>query len=152
VVDATPVVYAPVEKKKKKKQKKNNREDGERCNVCGETFHNRIEHNLMRHIDNVQLQETIRQNRVSITKKHRETHQHGDREKGRPSACHSYNYPIQPGTPITPELMQQQLNEIYDDAQKRFKVQIGVGRILRNNEDGKFISVFICSILYYCVY
>ena len=50
-------------------------------------------------------------------------------------ACESFNFPLKSNN-ITPGLLLTQLNDIYDQASGKFKVQIGIGRILRNKENG----------------
>ena len=51
-------------------------------------------------------------------------------------ACQSFNFPLKSNN-ITPGLLLTHLNEIYDQAQRKFKVQMGIGRILRNKENGE---------------
>ena len=51
-------------------------------------------------------------------------------------ACESLNFPLKSNN-ITPGLLLTQLNDIYDQASGKFKVQIGIGRILRNKENGE---------------
>ena len=51
-------------------------------------------------------------------------------------ACQSFNFPLKSNN-ITPGLLLTHLNEIYDQASGKFKVQIGIGRILRNKENGE---------------
>ena len=51
-------------------------------------------------------------------------------------ACQSFNFPLKSNN-ITPGLLLTHLNEIYDQASGKFKVQMGIGRILRNKENGK---------------
>ena len=48
-------------------------------------------------------------------------------------ACQSFNFPLKSNN-ITPGLLLTHLNEIYDQAQRKFKVQMRIGRILRNKE------------------
>ena len=48
-------------------------------------------------------------------------------------ACQSFNFPLKSNN-ITPGLLLTHLNEIYGQAQRKFKVQMGIGRILRNKE------------------
>ena len=54
-------------------------------------------------------------------------------EKRVHKACQSLNFPLKSNN-ITPGLLLTQLNEIYDQAESKFKVQMGIGRILRNKE------------------
>ena len=49
-------------------------------------------------------------------------------------ACQSFNFPLKSNN-ITPGLLLTHLNEIYEQAQRKFKVQMGIGRILRNKEN-----------------
>ena len=51
-------------------------------------------------------------------------------------ACQSFNFPLKSNN-ITPGLLLTQLKEIYDQASGKFKVQMGIGRILRNKENGE---------------
>ena len=51
-------------------------------------------------------------------------------------ACQSFNFPLKSNN-ITPGLLLTHLNEIYDQASGKFKVQMGIGRILRNKENGE---------------
>ena len=51
-------------------------------------------------------------------------------------ACQSFNFPLKSNN-ITPGLLLTHLNEIYYQAQRKFKVQMGIGRILRNKENGE---------------
>ena len=51
-------------------------------------------------------------------------------------ACQSFNFPLKSNN-ITPGLLLTHLNEIYDQSQRKFKVQMGIGRILRNKENGE---------------
>ena len=51
-------------------------------------------------------------------------------------ACQSFNYPLKSNN-ITPGLLLTQLNEINDQASGKFKVQMGIVRILRNKENGE---------------
>ena len=51
-------------------------------------------------------------------------------------ACQSFNFPLKSNN-ITPGLLLTHLNEIYDQSKRKFKVQMGIGRILRNKENGE---------------
>ena len=51
-------------------------------------------------------------------------------------ACQSFNCPLKSNN-ITPGLLLTHLNESYDQASGKFKVQMGIGRILRNKENGE---------------
>ena len=51
-------------------------------------------------------------------------------------ACQSFNFPLKSNN-IIPGLLLTHLNEIYDQASGKFKVQMGIGRILRNKENGE---------------
>ena len=51
-------------------------------------------------------------------------------------ACQSFNFPLKSNN-TTPGLLLTHLNEIYDQASGKFKVQLGIGRILRNKENGQ---------------
>ena len=51
-------------------------------------------------------------------------------------ACQSFNFPLKSNN-ITPGLLLTHLNEIYDQASGKFKEQMGIGRILRNKENGE---------------
>ena len=51
-------------------------------------------------------------------------------------ACQSFNFPLKSNN-ITPGLLLTHLNEIYDQASGKLKVQMGIGRILRNKENGE---------------
>ena len=51
-------------------------------------------------------------------------------------ACQSFKFPLKSNN-ITPGLLLTQLDEIYDQASGKFKVQIGIGIILRNEENGE---------------
>ena len=51
-------------------------------------------------------------------------------------ACQSFIFPLKSNN-ITPGLLLTHLNEIYDQSQRKFKVQMGIGRILRNKENGE---------------
>ena len=51
-------------------------------------------------------------------------------------ACQSFNFPLKSNN-ITPGLLLTHLNKIYDQASGKFKVQMGIGRILRNKENGE---------------
>ena len=50
--------------------------------------------------------------------------------------CQSFNFPLKSNN-ITPGLLLTHLNEIYDQASGKFKVQMGIGKILRNKENGE---------------
>ena len=43
-------------------------------------------------------------------------------------ACQSFNFPLKSNN-LTPGLLLTHLNEIYEQAQRKFKVQMGIGRI-----------------------
>ena len=49
-------------------------------------------------------------------------------------ACQSFNFPLKSNN-ITPGLLLTHLDEIYGQASGKFKVQMGIGRILRNKEN-----------------
>ena len=49
-------------------------------------------------------------------------------------ACQSFNFPLKSNN-IMPGLLLTQLNEIYDQSEGKLKVQMGIGRILRNKKN-----------------
>ena len=55
----------------------------------------------------------------------------------KPGACDSYNFPLAVNESISPAVIAEHLNEIYEKAGSKFKVQMGVGRILRNVENNE---------------
>ena len=77
-------------------------------------------------IDDPEIKVFVQKNIEAIQKQKKRVHR----------ACQSFNFPLKSNN-IMPGLLLTHLNEIYDQASGKFKVQMGIGRILRNKENGE---------------
>ena len=80
------------------------------------------------HVKQSDIRKCLKKNMVAIEKKSL---------AHKPGACDSYNFPLSLHESISPQVIADQLNDIYDKTGSKFKVQIGVGRILRNVENNE---------------
>ena len=102
-----------------------------RCPTCSRvirgTYEDYAKHSHS-HVKQSDLRQCLKKNRVAIEKKSL-VH--------KPGACDSYNFPLAVHESISPGVIAEHLNEIYGKAGSKFKVQMGVGRILRNVENNE---------------
>ena len=102
-----------------------------RCPTCSRvirgTYEDYAKHSHS-HVKQSDLRQCLKKNKVAIEKKSL-VH--------KPGACDSYNFPLAVNESISPGVIAEHLNEIYKKAGSKFKVQMGVGRILRNLENNE---------------
>ena len=102
-----------------------------RCPTCSRvirgTYEDYAKHSHS-HVKERDLRQCLNKNKVAIEKKSL-VH--------KPGACDSYNFPLAVNESISPGVIAEHLNEIYEKASSKFKVQMGVGRILRNVENNE---------------
>ena len=102
-----------------------------RCSTCSRVIRGSYEDYAKHshsHVKESDLRQCLKKNKVAIEKKSL-VH--------KPGACDSYNFPLAVNESISPGVIAEHLNEIYEKAGSKFKVQMGVGRILRNVENNE---------------
>ena len=109
----------------------NNGSGSRRCPTCSRiirgTYEDYAKHSHS-HVKERDLRQCLNKNKAAIEKKNL-VH--------KPGACDSYNFPLAVNESISPGVIAEHLNEIYEKAGSKFKVQMGVGRILRNVENNE---------------